>query len=180
MIRFNKTDLKHKEDEYREFVGLVISNQAKINAYILSMVPQKQDSEDILQDTLIEMWKKYSQFEKGSNFLAWGFTIAKYKILNYRRKKKSNKVQFSDQLLDIFENESESRICAIESRIDKLKNCIRVLSSKETKLLRLRYEDDLTFREIAKIYGYSHQAICRAMAVVHSRLVNCINKGEAL
>lgn len=176
--------IKHESGEsnykYREFVGLVITNQAKINAFILCMVPQKQDSEDILQDTLTEMWRKYDQFEKGSNFLAWGISIAKFKILNYRRKKKNNKVQFSDQLLTLFENETEGRLCAFESRIDRLKECVRTLSFKEAKLLRLRYEDDLTFREIAALYGYSHQAVCKALAIIHSRLVNCINMRKAL
>jgi len=178
--KFTKTEPQKDDDKYREFVGLIISNQAKINAFILCMIPQKQDSQDILQDTLTEMWRKYDQFEKGSNFLAWSFSIAKFKILNYRRKKKNNKLLFSDRLLKIFENESEGRFRAIESRIDRLKECVRALSSKETKLLRLRYEDDLTFREIANIYGYSHQAMCKAMANIHSRLVNCINMREAL
>ena len=161
-------------------MGLFLSHQTKINSFIVYLVPPKQDSEDILQETLMEMWRKFDQFEDGSNFLAWSCTIAKFKIMNYRRKKKNNKLQFNDQLLQIIENESERSISAIESRISRLKECVRSLSPKESKLLRLRYEDDLTFREIANIFGYSHQAICRAMGAVHSRLVHCLNTREIM
>ena len=176
--RSEKTGNTKQDEKYQEFMALVLAHQTKINSFIVYMVPQKQDSEDIFQDTLMEMWRKYDQFEDGSNFLAWSYTIAKYKVLNYRRKKKNNKMQFNDQLIQIIENESAHSINLIESRIGRLKECVRALSLKESKLIRLRYEDGLTFREIANIYGYSHQAICRAMGVIHSRLVDCINMQE--
>lgn len=168
------------EEKYRQYLGLVLAHQSKLNAFILCMVPLHQDAQDILQDTLLEMWIKYDQYREGTNFLAWGISIARFKIQNYRRKKKNSKVKFSDALLDIIQKESQERVLDIEARIDSLKECVRKLSPKETKLLRLRYQDDLTFREISNIYGYSHQAICKAMSVIHSRLVHCINSREVL
>ena len=164
----------------REFLSLILANQAKIHAYIRCMIPQEQNSEDILQDTLAEMWRKYSQFGAEGNFLAWGCTIAKYKIFNFRRKQNKSTVQFSDNLLEIFQNESRNRISAIDSRIDQLKNCIRKLSPKQIRILNFRYQNDLNLKEIARIYECSHQAICRAISVIHSRLADCINRLDSL
>lgn len=168
------------DSRYREFTRLVITNQTRITAFILSMVPQRQDAEDILQDTLVEMWNQFGKFEQGSSFLAWGCTIAKYKTLNHLRRKKNSRLSFSDELLEIIQNESIERMSVMEQRADNLKRCVKKLPARDAKLLRLRYEDDLTFRKIAELYGHSHQAVCKAMSRIHSQLVSCINKEEAL
>jgi len=161
-----------QDDKTHEFMTLLVSNQRKIHAFILSLVPHKSDSEDIMQDTLTEMWKKFDQYESGTNFARWGITIAKFKVLNFRRKTK--KSRFSDKFIELLHAESQSSLDTMDARIDTLRECIKKLSSKELKLLRLRYENDLTFRKIASIYGYSHQAICKAISLIHARLVQCV------
>ncbi len=166
------------DDKAREFMKLLVANQRKIHAFILSMVPHKSDSEDIMQDTLTEMWDKFDQYEQGTNFVGWGITIAKFKVLNFRRKIK--KTRFSDKFIELLQAESQSRLESMDARIDALQECTKKLSSKELKLLRLRYEDDLTFRKIASIFGYSHQAVCRAMSLIHARLVQCVRSQGVL
>ena len=71
-----------KDPKARQFMSILVPNQRRILAFILSMVPNKQHTEDILQETLAEMWTKFEQFEIGTDFAAWGCTIAKYKSLN--------------------------------------------------------------------------------------------------
>lgn len=162
------------ESRTHEFMSLLIANQHKIHAYILSMVPRISEYEEIMQDTLTEMWVKFNQYEAGTNFSAWGIQIAKFKILNFRRKNCKCKLQFNDHLFELLEAESKTVEKMMKVRLESLKECIKKLSMKELKLLRLRYYDNLTFQSIASLYGYSNQAICKALSLIHARLAKCI------
>ncbi len=157
-----------------KFMSLLVPNQRRISAFILSMVPNKQDTEDILQETLAEMWNKFDRFEIGTDFVAWGCTIAKYKVIEFRRKVKNSRLQFSDSLIRILEMESDQKLKKMSSYIDALQQCMQKLSLKELGFLKQRYEDDLTLTKIASRTGISLQSVHKAISIIHSKLVRCI------
>lgn len=160
-------------DMTKEFMSLLLSNQKRIYLYILSIVVHPSDAEDILQDTLTEMWRGFSAFQPGTNFVAWGKTIAKYKILNYRKKNKNSKLLFDDELVAILESESE-QLNNLPERLDAMKKCSKKLTEKELQFLKMRYEMGLSFRKIASEYGVSKQRIYTVVSHIHSKLARCI------
>ncbi|MBN2592829.1 MAG: sigma-70 family RNA polymerase sigma factor [Sedimentisphaerales bacterium] len=163
-----------KDRKAEKFMALLVPNQRRILAFILSMVPNKLDTEDILQETLAEMWNKFDQFEIGTDFVAWGCTIAKYKVLEFRRKTKNSKLQFNDNLVQILEIESDQKLKKISCHIDALRQCMRKLTLKEIDYLKQRYEYDLTLTKIAARTGISFQGVHKAISVIHTKLVRCI------
>jgi len=76
---------KNRDQQDGVFMGLLVSNQRCIWAFILSLIPSKVDAEDVLQETLLEMWRKFDTFEIGTDFVAWGVTVAKYKVFEFRK-----------------------------------------------------------------------------------------------
>jgi len=77
-----------REGKVGEFVTLLTAQQARIYAYILSLVPNFNDADDLLQDTTKLMWEKFDDFVLGTDFLAWGKKIAYYQIMDYYRNKR--------------------------------------------------------------------------------------------
>ena len=75
-----------------------MSNQKRIYAFILGMVPNYQDAEDLFQETILVMWSKFDQFQRGTSFASWGATVAKYQILNARRRKTAQNLQFNPDI----------------------------------------------------------------------------------
>ncbi|HML73206.1 MAG TPA: sigma-70 family RNA polymerase sigma factor [Anaerohalosphaeraceae bacterium] len=163
-----------KDPKARQFMSILVPNQRRILAFILSMVPNKQYTEDILQETLAEMWTKFEQFEIGTDFAAWGCTIAKYKVIEFRRKAKNSRLQFNDSLMRILENESDQKLKKMSCYIDALQQCIQKLTLKEVGFLKQRYEEDLTLTKIASRTGISFQGVHKAISIIHSKLVRCI------
>lgn len=158
----------------KAFMSLLVPNQRHIQAFILCLVPHKADAEDILQETLIEMWRKFISFEIGTDFVAWGVTIAKYKVLDFRRKNKDRRLQFNDQLINTLEKESDRKMKAIDDYTDKLRPCMQKLSVKEREFLRLRHRQDLTLEKISQRTGMSFQGVHKAIGRIHAKLVSCI------
>jgi len=158
----------------KEFMSVLIPNQNRIHAFILYLVPNRNDAEDILQETLTEVWNKFDDYKAGTDFVAWAVTIAKYKVLNFRKKNKKNITGLKNETIEILQKEGSKSLNSLNNQVDVLKKCVEELSDKEKKYLRLKYESNLTFKRIAEQFGISIQAVCKAVSRIHARLVRCV------
>jgi RNA polymerase sigma-70 factor, ECF subfamily len=159
-----------------EFLGLLVPNQRRVQAFILTLVPNIDDAEDIYQETLSEMWNKFDSFEIGTDFVACAVTIAKFKVLTFIRSSKHSGVHFSESVVESLSSSVHLKLNSLQDHIDALKECLGKLSERDISLLKLRYENDMTFKKIAHRVGKSAPAIHRVMTVIHSKLALCIRR----
>lgn len=163
------------EEETKRFMSLVLLNQKRIYVYILSLVIRPADADDILQDTLAIMWKKFDEFRIGTDFVAWGKTIARYRIMNYMQKNSTSKLLFDGEALEAIEAEC-GKMDNLADRLQAMRQCLRKLPAKEMRLLNMRYTDDLSFSRIALQLGVSKQSAYKVISRIHSVLANCIKR----
>jgi len=168
------TDFGENLDKTSEFMKLLVANQAKIFVYILSLVLRKSDAEDVLQETLTEMWNKFDQYTIGTSFGAWGITIAKYKIYNYRKKNWNNSVIFDDRLAALIETKIDQKLGVSGEYFAALKVCAEKLPSRDAEILKMRYEQNQTCQSIGDKLNVTHQAVSKTMARIHAILLRCI------
>jgi len=161
------------------FVQLLQANRNRIYAYILGLVTRKNDADDIMQETTIVMWRKFSQFQKGTDFVAWALTIARYQVLNYRKKIPNSRMVFGETVMANLENEAAEVIKHYDERIDVLKKCVKKLGDNEKRLIFMRYEENCPSRLIAERFGYSIRGINKAIARIHDILLRCIRRNMA-
>jgi RNA polymerase sigma-70 factor (ECF subfamily) len=157
------------------FLNLLMQKQMRIYAFILSMVRNYQDADDILQDTVNTMWQKYGQSQPIRDFVAWGIQIAYYKILDYRKKQKGNiHIHYNDQLFEkMLPVIKETDSCS-DMRLEKLRNCLKKLGPRESKFIKLRYYQDLKPRQISSLLGLSILNVYKIMSRIHSQLLHCV------
>ena len=177
--------LSKKADQTDEFMRLLVQNQSYIRFYIACMVPDRNDCDDVLQETLSEMWRKFDDYEKGTNFRAWGVAIARFKIFSHQRKFKASKLHFNSDTLKLLEEEADanSERSFMHDQKSILQHCLEKLSNKEKKYLSFRYKEQLTFQGIADHFGISMQGAYKAISLIHARLLKCMQlamKNEGL
>ena len=158
----------------REFLKELVPHQGRILAFILTMVPDRVDAEDILQETLYEMWNRFDTFTPGTNFVAWGVTIAKYKVLRFREKHARSRLQFSSDLLETLQQEGTEVLNRMPEYLAALRSCRRKLAEREGYLVQMRYEQGLTYDAMASHLGRSLQAVHKNLAKIHTKLVRCM------
>lgn len=161
-------------DIHKRFLNLFIANQNRIKAFIITFVPNAHDAADIFQESAITMWSKFDQFEPGTDFLAWGITIARNKIRDYRKKHVRAKVEFNSQTLQFLENVVKDMPLDNDDRIDILKKCISKLQEKDRLLIFLHYEEKITIKQISQRLGYSVHTLYKSMSMIHHALLKCI------
>ncbi len=161
----------------KQYINLLTANYCRISSYISCLVPNHNDSEDILQETTSVMWEKFDSYETGTDFLAWALAIARYKVLAYRRDRARSKVQFDDNVIELIENASKIKRIKDNSanKISFLKECVGKLSEREHLLIKLKFSHNYTNKKLAGRVGVSVNTISRHLSKIYHNLLSCVN-----
>ena len=166
-----------KNNDAGDFVALLASHQARIYSYILSLVPNFNEADDLLQETTKLMWEKFDNFTRGTNFQAWGKKIAYFVVLAHcRKKKKENAFSFDERLVDDLAQETEKTSDSSREYLSYLAKCVKKLEQKDKKLLKLRYFENIAVSDISQHLNFSVQYIYRNISRIHQLLLSCVQK----
>ena len=158
------------------FLSLLMANQRRINSYVLSVVPNLSDADDIMQETISVMWRKFDEFEVGTDFTSWGMKVAYYCILDHRKKKAKDKLVFSDDLFQKIEGIAAEKQQDTEERIEFLRRCIGNLQPADQRLLKARYELSYSAQNLAVQLDRSVQYVYKHLARIHHTLDLCVKR----
>jgi len=174
------TGLDHvKSDASAEtFVRLFAVHQRRIYSYVLTLVPNHSDADDILQETSIILWRKFAEFDLSTNFVAWACRIAYFEILRHRRTRQP-KVGLPNGLFDLLASEALERSTELERRHQALAYCIEKLHARDRQLLARRYGTGATIRSIAEEIGRSVEGLHKVYQRIRRSLVDCVDRALA-
>lgn len=134
----------------------------KIYRFIFFRLPDENDAKDLLQDTFLNLWnylttKKDKQIE---NLQAFIYKIAKNLIAGYYQQRKQ-KIDLDKVAYKIGEeDESMIKEVDIEIRIKKVRQQLTILNnSQDREIIELKYLDELSHKEIAKILDKSEENV---------------------
>ncbi|MEM7697218.1 MAG: sigma-70 family RNA polymerase sigma factor [Verrucomicrobiota bacterium] len=155
---------------------LFLEHQPRIYGYVRSLLFQKSDADDVMQETAAVLWRKFDQFETGTHFDRWAMRTAFHQVRNFRQKKarESEKLQFSDELLDMLGEEAESIVDETEETAAALEQCLRKIPEKERRMVSLRFAAGGTNRAVAREIGKSESAVSRHLGRIYENLMRCI------
>ncbi|WP_010582281.1 sigma-70 family RNA polymerase sigma factor [Schlesneria paludicola] len=163
-----------------EFVQLFTHHQRRLFLYILSQLGNPLDAEEVLQETNVVVWSKYSQFRLGTNFLAWVSQIANFEIMKHRTKKRREKIVFSDEFLQAVAATSLERSDELERRRTALADCLKRLRPKDRELIEQRYAPGERGTMLAEQIGRPVNSVYQSLGRIRRALLECIERQLAL
>ena len=133
------------EDAFRR---LYQNTDRTIYSYILSIVKNVQDAEEIMQETYLKVWTSAAGYRSQGKPLAWMFTIARNLCYMKFRDKKHE----ADICLDDLTGEEIGEVCPqLENIADKLalQAALEILKEDERQVVMLHAAAGMKHREIA-------------------------------
>lgn len=170
------TDLQNNNEQ---FVKLFLANQSSLYAFILSILPNRSDADDVLQETGLVLCQRFSEFRPGSNFFAWACRIAHHKVLDHAKRLARSPVRFDDDLVESFVEES---IAAADERDDEfsaLLRCMQKLSQRDRELLDRCYQPKVTARSVAEELNRPADTIYKRLRRIRTMLFQCVTRSLA-
>jgi len=169
-------DVAHQfEDDRRAvFVELLTQHQRKLYSYIYSLVPNAADSDDLLQETNLVLWKKANGYKLGTNFMAWACQIAFFNVQKFLTTKGRSRVYFNEELLaqlaELHLDHADSH--AIYSML--LISCLEKLSEGSKLLLKLRYDGNHEMQDIAEQVKRPVASLYNSLSNIRFKIMKCI------
>jgi RNA polymerase sigma-70 factor, ECF subfamily len=166
-----------KPKDYQEvFVRNLTNCQPALYTFILSLLPNRDDANDVLQDANLVMWRRSAEFADGTNFLAWAYKIARFKVLSYHRDHHRSRHVFDETLLNQLADEAERRAGDLEGMAALLDDCMDELPSPQRDLVLERYAPGSSVREMAEKLGQSPSAISVTLSRIRHALLECVHR----
>ncbi len=162
-----------------EFVRLLTANQSQIYAYIMSLVGNCADADDVLQETTSTMWQKFGEFKPGTDFVSWGCAIAFYKVREFRRIYR-DKFQFDEELLETLSRKARKELSDANTYLSKLQDCMKKLNAGDYQLVKLRYISGVSMNELSRRLNKTARNIYYQIARIHGLLMRCIERDITL
>jgi RNA polymerase sigma-70 factor (ECF subfamily) len=154
---------KFAEENTRDeaFRLLLSKYQQKIYWHIRRMVIDHDDTDDLVQDVFIKVWKSLSNFRSDSQLYTWLYRIATNESITFlNRKKIRNSVSLDDSAgKDLTETLAESPYFDGDKAQMKLQKALLTLPEKQRLVFNMKYFDDLKYDEISEILGTSVGAL---------------------
>jgi len=158
------------------FVQLFSVHQRSIHAYISTLVPGAADADDIMQETSLALWQKFSEFDPQRDFFRWACGVAYIAVLRYRRSAAKDKLWFNEELLELISSDLLERKDTRELRRQALSKCIKKLDSRERRFIDARYSAGSSVERVAQEFGRPANAVYRALSRIRDKLFDCITR----
>jgi RNA polymerase sigma-70 factor (ECF subfamily) len=163
-------------DTYDQFLLLFTRCQHNLLAYILALVHDRDDAQEIFQETSLVLWKAFPTFRLGAEFLPWALGIAKHQVLRQRRSRKKDRHVFSNHLMTMLADEAAAMAPEFAPRQQALADCMNRLTSRQRQLIEWFYGNELVAGQIAERWNQSIHAVYKALKVMRRILLECIER----
>jgi RNA polymerase sigma-70 factor (ECF subfamily) len=160
-----------------EFVERFIRSQDRIYAYVVTLLPNRADAEEVFQQTSLVLWKKWQEFDRERDFVRWACGIAYLEVRNYLRKKRdAGRLFLSEEVLaDVAAVRLEAQDL-LEARRQALATCLTRLNPTQRALLERCYAGPESVKAVAAEIGRTANALYLILKRLRRVLFECINR----
>lgn len=162
----------YKEGDKEIAFNLLVRTYGKrLYWHIRQMVASHEDTDDILQNTFIKIWRSLENFRGESSLYTWVYRIATNESITFlNRERSNNKFSFSS-----FENVLAKRLTvtndfsgddiqlALASEVVKLPD-------KQKAIFSLRYYQEMDYKEIAEITDTTPDAAKSSYSIAYKKI----------
>ncbi len=179
-MRYDSDAVIVDPQKHQKFAELFVRNEAAVYRYIVSIIPNRADADELFQQTNLTLWTIWDRYDSSREFLPWAFGIARNEIRNFvRRKRRKHRELTEDVMAELTERRLRENERLVE-RQDALNHCLDKLSEKQRNLIDLCYGSDASMKVVAKQRGQTPDAIYKAMQRIRDLLHDCVQKNLAL
>jgi RNA polymerase sigma-70 factor, ECF subfamily len=159
-----------------QFVRLLAAHERRLNAYILTLVPNWSDAEEIAQEVKVRLWQQFADYDSTRDFGVWSRAVAYYFVLTYRQHKGRRPHTLAHDVLEAVSEQVAAQACELDARHEALAACLAKLTAVQRDLVMRWYSGGETSRQIAASLGRSFEAARKSILRIRNRLADCVRR----
>ncbi len=155
LYEFSQPLLKEKA-----FTAIIKKYQEKLYWHIRRMLVDHDDTNDVLQNMFIKVWKGLENFREDSQLFTWLYRIATNESLTFLEQQKKKSVVSINGVESGLSNKIKADEGFDANKLEwKLQLAIQKLPEKQRLVFNLRYYDEMPYEEMSRILDTSEGAL---------------------
>jgi RNA polymerase sigma-70 factor (ECF subfamily) len=170
----NRSTLESHEEAFRE----ILANWSMLNAYLRAIVRNPHLLEDTLSDVALAIARSWPHYDKSRPFGPWARSIARRVAIENLTRQGIRPVLLGEGALEALGAEIETlgEEAIAELRLRALQQCTEKLSEGSRQLLKLRYFENRSYKEISEAIDWTVEALYVAFNRIHKALSECVQR----
>lgn len=151
---------KNSANKEVAFTAIVKKYQEKLYWHIRRMVIDHDDTNDVLQNMFVKVWKGLANFREDSQLYTWLYRIATNECLSFLDQKKRKGAERFDDVESNLSNTIKADSNFDANKLEwKLQLAIQQLPERQRLVFNLRYYDEMPYEEMSRILETSEGAL---------------------
>ena len=167
-----------KESSERGFRMLMMKYQEPLYWHIRRLVVSHDDAQDAAQETFVRIYRSFDQYRGDCSFRSWIYRIATNEALRIISKRRQEVISLESAATGVQFIAGDNYIDYDDKVAVKLQKAILTLPPKQQLAFNLRYYDELSFEEIARIADSTPTSIKASYHVAKEKIVKYMNSND--
>jgi RNA polymerase sigma-70 factor (ECF subfamily) len=160
----------------KQFMMQFARHEHDLFRYVLTLLPNWNDAQDVMQETAAALWQKFDQYDPGRPFLPWACQFAYHQVLNFRSRQKTRRRMFSDLVVESLAIEWPELSRAISAQREALDSCLGKLREADRRLLQERYCAETEIADLATQIGQTPNVLYKSLQRIRRTLLECVTR----
>ena len=168
------------QQKHNQFAALFLRDQNRVFRYILTLVQNHADAEELFQQTGLTLWQRWQDYDVDRDFTRWACGIAHNHVRNFLRSAPTRhnkaRVFLSEDVLEQVADTALSSRELLDDRRRALTDCLSELPPPQRDLLDRCYAGEKKLNAIALDQGVTDNALYKTLRRLRRALYDCINQ----
>ena len=153
------------------FEAVIRSFSRSLFAIAYGILQNREEAEDVVQDTFVKAWKSRWRVREAAKFPAWLSTIARHRARDLARRRRPEPLPEDFEATDMVELEGSGQMADLDGEV---RSTLAQLPELHRVAVTLRYFEELDYGTIEKTLGLTNGALRgilgRSLALMRKRL----------
>lgn len=155
------------------FAQRFVLNQNRVYRFILGLVPDRSDAEDLFQQACLVLWETWDKYDAAQDFVPWACGIAHNLVRNHRRKRPT--LALSEDVLERLARRRVEVDDLLEERRRILESCLDALPAPLRGLVEEVYGGE-SVDHVARRSRQTPNAIYKTLRRIRAALHDCVSR----
>lgn len=162
------------DHDHNLFTKLFVENEHAVYGFVFSLLPNRADADDVVQETMTQLWEHFGGYDQSRPFLPWANRFAYRQVLMHRRRQGVRRKFFSEAALEVLASEYPEQPDWGDSRKQALQKCLGKLSDEQLTLIRQRYSDGDSLVDLAEQLDRTVNSLYKSLQRIRKALADCV------
>jgi RNA polymerase sigma-70 factor (ECF subfamily) len=139
-------------------------------------VPDIDDAQEVLQETAVDLWKKFDQYDPDYPFVPWACRFAYFQVLKFREQQSRRRRFLSLEAIGQLAADQPEESAVLDDRRRALATCLKLLSDSERLMIEQRYSRRMPVAQLSLVTGRNIATLYKALERLRRRLFECVNR----